>query len=167
MQHIKAGNKVIDAQLLSGYESASGFRDAFSRIMGTVPTKLAKLILKAAWLDTKLGPMLVIADDDGLYLLEFVDRRGLEREVEALRKKLKAAIIPGKTMISQGIETEINNYFAGKLDNFTTPIHLIGSAFQQQVWQVLRQIPPGETRSYKAVANAINQPQACRTSGGI
>ena len=49
-------------------------------------------MLKASWLDTKLGPMIAIADEAGLYLLEFVDRRGLEREVERLRLKTKAAI---------------------------------------------------------------------------
>ena len=41
--------------------------------------------------------MIAIADEEALYLLEFVDRRGLEREVERLRQKTKSAIIPGHT----------------------------------------------------------------------
>src|SRR3990167_2092864 len=91
MKQIRTGKAVIDAQLSTGYESSSGFRDAFSRIMGSAPTQLNHLILKAAWIDTKLGPMIAIADDAGLYLLEFADRRGLEREIERLRKKMSGA----------------------------------------------------------------------------
>jgi len=162
MKHIKDGNMIIDAQLFSGYESGSGFRDAFSRIMGAAPTKLDHSILKAAWLDTQLGPMLCITDEDGLYLLEFVDRRGLEREVERLRNKVKAAIIPGETAITKSIKTEITHYFEGRKPVFKTPLHLIGSPFQKQVWKVLIDIPPGETRSYSDVANSINQPKAYR-----
>lgn len=52
-------------------------------------------ILKASRLDTPLGPMVAIASDDALYLLEFVDRRGLEREVERLCQRTKSAIITG------------------------------------------------------------------------
>ena len=93
MKQIRAGEAVIEAQLSMGYESSSGFRDAFSRIMGAAPTKLGhESILKASWLDTPLGPMIAIANDEGLYLLEFVDRRALEREIERLRKRTKSAI---------------------------------------------------------------------------
>lgn len=65
----RAGEKVIEAQLNTGYESSSGFRDAFSKIMGASPTSFNKIILKSAWLDTPLGPMLAISDDQALYLL--------------------------------------------------------------------------------------------------
>ena len=112
MKQIRAGEAVIEAQLSTGYESSSGFRDAFSRIMGAAPTKLGESnILKASWLDTPLGPMIAIADEEALYLLEFVDRRGLEREVERLRKKTKSAIIPGHTQPINSIENELNHYF--------------------------------------------------------
>ena len=86
MKQIREGDSVIDAQLDAGYESSSGFKDAFSRIMGAAPTRLGDHhTLKASWLDTRLGPMIAIGDEEALYLLEFVDRRGLEREVERLR----------------------------------------------------------------------------------
>ena len=81
LKQIKEGHSVIEAQLSTGYESSSGFRDAFSRIMGAPPTKASLLILKAAWIDTLLGPMIAIADDNFLYLLEFADRRGLKRQI--------------------------------------------------------------------------------------
>lgn len=118
-----------------GYESSSGFRDAFSKSMGAAPTKFNKhlKVLKVCWLDTELGPMIAIGDDRGLYILEFVDRRGLEREIERLRLKLKAAIIPGMTDPIRLIEVELKAYFGGKLTKFVTPIHLLGSPFQKLV----------------------------------
>nr|MBA3536098.1 bifunctional transcriptional activator/DNA repair protein Ada [Tatlockia sp.] len=163
MKQIRQGDPVIDAQLSSGYESSSGFRDAFSRIMGAAPTKLgAKSILKASWLDTKLGPMIAIASDSALYLLEFVDRRGLEREVERLRKRTKSAIIPGKTRPISSIEKELASYFEGNLKEFHTPLYLLGSPFQKQVWEELKKIPFGETLSYLEIAKVIKQPSSFR-----
>ncbi len=153
---------IIEAQLSVGYESSSSFRDTFSRIMGAAPTQANYQILKAAWLDTTLGPMIAIADEEGLYLLEFIDRRGLEREVETFKKRLKAAVIPGDTPIIKSIESEIANYFAGKSLTFNTPLHTLGSLFQKRVWEELRKIPPGETRSYLDIAKSINHPTAFR-----
>ena len=86
MKQIRAGDPVNRSSTLSGYESGSGFRDAFSRIMEHSSKIGNDKVLKASWLDTLLGPMLAIADEQALYLLEFVDRRGLEREVERLAK---------------------------------------------------------------------------------
>jgi AraC family transcriptional regulator of adaptative response/methylated-DNA-[protein]-cysteine methyltransferase len=112
--------------------------------------------------DTPLGPMVAVADEIGLYLLEFVDRRGLEREVECLRLKTKLAIIPGKTEPIHLIENELTQYFKGTLQEFKTPLLLLGSPFQKQVWDELKKIPFGETRSYSQIALAISRPCAFR-----
>jgi AraC family transcriptional regulator of adaptative response/methylated-DNA-[protein]-cysteine methyltransferase len=163
MKQIRAGETVIDAQLSTGYESSSGFRDAFSRIMGAAPTLLGNSnILKASWLDTRLGPMIAIADEEALYLLEFVDHRGLEREVEHLRQKTKSVIIPGYTQPISSIESELNQYFSSKLIEFKTPLFFLGSPFQKNVWEELKKIPLGETRSYSDIAAAIGKPSAFR-----
>lgn len=163
MKQIRAGNAVIEAQLETGYESSSGFRDAFSRIMGAAPTLLGQSsILKATWLDTKLGPMIAIADESMLYLLEFVDRRGLEREIERLRQRTKSAIIPGMTEPIRSIESELTQYFEGKLKDFKTPLLFLGSPFQKRVWEELQKIPYGETVSYAKIAQAIERPSAFR-----
>ncbi|WP_341280140.1 trifunctional transcriptional activator/DNA repair protein Ada/methylated-DNA--[protein]-cysteine S-methyltransferase [Paenibacillus sp. FSL H8-0537] len=163
LKNIRSGQSVMDTQLNAGYESSSGFRDAFSRIMGAAPTLLEDgKVLKAAWIDTRLGPMMAIGDEQHLYLLEFVDRRGLEREVERLRKRTKSAIIPGITASIQSIERELALYFDGKLTEFKTPLFLLGSPFQQSVWAQLVQIPPGETRSYADISVALGKPTAFR-----
>lgn len=163
LKQIREGHAVIDAQLSTGYESSSGFRDAFSRIMGAAPTRSGHHhILKASWLDTRLGPMIAIADEEALYLLEFVDRRGLEREVERLRLRTKSAIIPGYAGPICSIERELGAYFEGESTEFKTPLFLLGSPFQQEVWDHLLQIPPGRTSSYGEIATTMGRPTAYR-----
>ncbi len=164
MKQIREGNQVIEAQLNAGYDSGSGFRDAFAKIMGAAPGKITQhpAIFKTSWIDTPLGPMLAIADEHALYLLEFVDRRGLEREVARLRNKTKAAIIPGTTPPITSIEQELKEYFNGQLKHFVTPVHHLGSDFQKRVWHELTLIPYGETRSYSKQAEIIGKPTAFR-----
>ncbi|WP_068467566.1 bifunctional transcriptional activator/DNA repair enzyme AdaA [Candidatus Protochlamydia phocaeensis] len=163
LKQIQRGEPVIEAQLSTGYESGSGFRDAFSRLIGTAPGKLKhSAILKAAWLDTPLGPMIAMADENALYLLEFTDRRGLEREIARLQQKLHASILPGRTAPIYSIEEELKLYFDGHLTDFKTPLSLLGSPFQKKVWEELRRIPAGETRSYSDIALAIGKPAAVR-----
>ncbi len=163
MKEIRAGRAITDAQLSAGYESASGFHDAFSRIMGEAPASAGYgEALKISWIDTRLGPMVAIADDCALYLLEFVDRRGLEREIERLRLRIKAPIIPGTSDPLRQIEKELTGYFNGTQLSFETPLALHGTPFERRVWDALQEIPPGQTRSYGEVAAAIGNPMAYR-----
>lgn len=120
------------------------------------------MIFKLSYVDTVLGPMVAIADEKNLYLLEFADRRGLEKEIERLRIKQKAAIIPGCTEPINMVKQELDLYFSGKLKIFTTPLFLMGSDFQKEVWHALQQIPYGETRSYKDQAALIKNEKAFR-----
>jgi AraC family transcriptional regulator, regulatory protein of adaptative response / methylated-DNA-[protein]-cysteine methyltransferase len=161
---IRAGERVIMAQLDAGYESGSGFRDAFAKIMGAPPASRAARALFAAWLDTPLGPMTAIADEDALYLLEYLDRRGLERQIERLRVRARAGIVPGRTAPITQIEAELAAYFDGRSMRFTTPLARLGSPFQNAVWDALLAVPPGQTRSYAEVARAIGRPAAVRAA---
>ncbi|WP_207385981.1 bifunctional transcriptional activator/DNA repair enzyme AdaA [Legionella gresilensis] len=163
MKQIREGDSVINTQLTIGYESGSGLRDAFSRHLGIAPSHSEhQFILYASWLDTKLGPMIAISSDSALYLLEFVDRRGLEREIEYLKAKTKACILPGKTCPITSIEKELAAYFDGKLQSFKTPVFILGTPFQQKVWDELKKIPAGETRTYLDIAKSIDKPSAFR-----
>jgi AraC family transcriptional regulator of adaptative response/methylated-DNA-[protein]-cysteine methyltransferase len=164
MKHIRSGASVIDAQVSAGYESGSGFRDAFTRIIGSAPSlSQTSRVLRAAWFDTELGPMIAIADEIALYLLEFVDRRGLEREIERLRQAAgTAAIIPGHTAPIRQIEAELARYFAGALRHFQTPIACLGTPFQCRVWDALQAIPYGQTRSYTQLAASLGKESAVR-----
>lgn len=162
LKTIREGDKIINAQIDAGYSSGSGFRDAFSSIMGSAPNDKNHKVLKAEWIDTPLGSMVAIFDETHLYLLEFTDRRGLEREIEKMRKSLKVAIVPGRSPVTQMIEDDLAAYFKGELKKFTTPFKVNGSDFQKSVWDELLTIPYGVTRSYAEQAQRIGNPKAVR-----
>jgi AraC family transcriptional regulator, regulatory protein of adaptative response / methylated-DNA-[protein]-cysteine methyltransferase len=164
LKAIRAGERVIDAQLDAGYESGSGFRDAFAKIMGAPPANRATRAFNAAWIDTPLGAMIAVGDEGALYLLEYVDRRGLDRQIEKLRHRAMAAIVPGRTATIDQIETELGDYFGGRLLRFRTPLARFGSPFQNAVWDALLAIPLGGTRSYADVARAAARPRAVRAA---
>ncbi len=163
IKQIHAGDSLIETQLSAGYESSSGFRDAFSKIMGSSPMKKVYCnVLQSSWIDTPLGPMIGIADKEHLYLLEFSQRHGLQREIEQLCNQTKSVIIPGKLQPLISIKEELRLYFAGQLKKFKTPLYIQGTEFQKTAWEALINIPYGQTRSYKEQARIIGKPLACR-----
>lgn len=60
---------------------------------------------------------------------------------------------------------ELDAYFAGDLHEFTVPFDLRGTEFQRRIWELLLNIPYGETRSYGQVASALGRPKASRAVG--
>jgi AraC family transcriptional regulator of adaptative response/methylated-DNA-[protein]-cysteine methyltransferase len=166
LREVQSGKPVIAVQLEQGYESPSGFREAFARVFGAPPrgAKTAAC-LWARRLETPLGTMLALADDTGLRLLEFVDRRGLERELVGLRRRLKCAIVPGSHAILDRTAGQLMEYFAGQRTEFDLPLAPVGSDFQQRVWAELRRIAPGSTRSYAEMARRLGIPKGPRAIG--
>ncbi|MDR3181410.1 MAG: methylated-DNA--[protein]-cysteine S-methyltransferase [Planctomycetaceae bacterium] len=63
------------------------------------------------------------------------------------------------------VEKQLKEYFDGKRQIFDIPVILNGTPFQTAVWNVLRKIPFGKTRSYKDVAVRLGNPQSCRAVG--
>lgn len=167
LRDVKAGKPVTDVQLDRGYESSSGFREAFARIFGQAPrtASTAKNCLLARRIETPLGTMLALADDQGLRLLEFVDRRGLERELQVLPKRLKTAIVPGNNAVLDATAAQLERYFAGKSLEFDLPIAPVGSDFQRRVWAELGRIPVAQTRSYAQLATKLGIPKGPRAVG--
>lgn len=109
---IRAGESTTAAAIDNGFESSSGFRDAFARLFGCPPSQADDVnCLTARWIDTPIGAMLAIADDAQLVLLEFVDRRALETEINWLRRRFRATIVPGANAVLEQIEHELKAYF--------------------------------------------------------
>ncbi len=163
---IRKGENMCEAGLDAGFESTSGFRDAFVRLMGEPPGKFReKDCLYGKWLETPLGPMLAVASEEGLCLLEFMDRRALETELIELRQRLGAPIMPGDNIHLQTIKRDLTAYFARELREFTLPLVLRGTPFQKQVWELLMRIPYGETWSYGQMAEKLGRPDAQRAVG--
>nr|WP_280642553.1 methylated-DNA--[protein]-cysteine S-methyltransferase [Gilliamella bombicola] len=113
-------------------------------------------------LTTPLGPMFVCSTNQGICLLEFVDRRMLETEFEQLQKQLKMKIIFGDNNHIKQTKKEIEEYFQGKRQHFNIKLHTPGTDFQNNVWDCLKQIPYGKLTTYKQQAEKINNPQAIR-----
>ena len=166
LRDVKVGRPVIEVQLAQGYESTSGFREAFTRIFGQPPREAkAGHCLLAQRIETPLGTMLAVADDSGLRLLEFADRRGLERELAGLRRRLKCAIVPGSNATLEKTGRQLVRYFAGESLTFDLSLAPVGSDFQQREWAELQKIAPGQTRSYADMAAKLGVPKAPRAIG--
>ncbi|ABV73355.1 Methylated-DNA--protein-cysteine methyltransferase [Rickettsia canadensis str. McKiel] len=119
-------------------------------------------VLKSAWLDTPIGSMLTISDEERLYLLDFAESKGLEYKIKRLKIKTKSAITEDRTKPILSIKEELKSYFTGTLKKFDTPIYLLGSEFQKLVWQELMNVPYGETRSYFDQAKIIGRERSYR-----
>ncbi|MEP5729318.1 MAG: trifunctional transcriptional activator/DNA repair protein Ada/methylated-DNA--[protein]-cysteine S-methyltransferase [Sulfitobacter sp.] len=160
---IAGGGKVIEAQIDAGFESASAFRTAFAKLLGKAPGRLDNdPILFADWITTPLGDMIAVTSPSELHLLEFADRKALRTELAKLDKVAKGRIGVGKTAPSEQIGSELAAFYDGTLSAFETPLAYHGSAFTKMVWDELRMIPAGETRSYSQIARAIGRPSAVR-----
>jgi AraC family transcriptional regulator, regulatory protein of adaptative response / methylated-DNA-[protein]-cysteine methyltransferase len=157
------GGKVIAAQHEASFESASAFRAAFARLLGSAPADLrADRLLRATWIPTPLGDMIAVSSRSHLYLLEFIDRKGLAAELSRLQAASREGIGIGIMPPSEQAGAELSDYFAARSDSFLTPLALAGSAFTQEVWNALRAIPAGQTRSYSDLARQIGRPSATR-----
>jgi AraC family transcriptional regulator of adaptative response/methylated-DNA-[protein]-cysteine methyltransferase len=114
---------------------------------------------------TPLGAMIALAGDEGIYLLEFADHRDLEDEILQLRKQLHCSLAPGNHFHLDRLAEELKHYFDGTSLEFTVPLVKLGTPFEVSVWNLLLTIPPGETRSYIQIAQALGQPGATRAVG--
>ena len=163
---IRSGADLDEVVLDHGYESHSGFREAFSKAFGTPPGKgRSTACLKVAWIESPLGPLVAAANEEGICLLEFTDRRMLEAQFRTLRRLFKCAVVPGRNAHIQKLQSELDAYFAGRLKAFTVPLVYPGTPFQRRVWEELLRIPHGATRSYEEMAAAAGSPGACRAAG--
>src|SRR6188472_246226 len=139
LREVRKGERVGDVRNGSGFESESGFRDAFTRIFGEPPTAAkAQGGLFAERIETPLGAMLAIADDEGLRLLEFVDRRAMERELSILRNRLRTNVVPGEHQCLDAVRSQLADYFSGKNLEFNVPLAPVGSPFQLRTWKLLQ-----------------------------
>lgn len=165
LDEIRSGASVTDAAGASGFESESGFREAFVRLFGAPPTRALAAganALHARWIATPLGPMLAAATGEGICLLEFADRRALATQIATLRRRFPVGVVPGTNARLDRLAHELAEYFDGRCERFTVPILAPGTPFQAAVWDRLRAIPFGGTRSYADLARELGRPSAVR-----
>ncbi len=162
-KRIKSGEKVIDAAFESGYESLSGFAASFKKITGFSPSESREhQFIVITRVPTPIGLMLAGATEKGICLLDFADRRALRTELNNLKKLLKAEIMTGSNKHLEELNKQLKEYFNGQRREFSVPLVLPGTSFQQNAWSCLQAIPYGTTRSYKEQAQMIGRPNAIR-----
>jgi AraC family transcriptional regulator of adaptative response/methylated-DNA-[protein]-cysteine methyltransferase len=163
---MRAGDSVGRAAFEAGYDSLSGFQDAFRQQFGAAPTALDRApLIEVTRLATPLGPILLGAAEDALVLLEFVDRRQLAAQIRRIGRRLGAVFAPGTGPLIESAAEQLGSYFGGARRRFDLPIRLVGSDFERAVWNRLLEIPYGETRSYADVARSVGRPSAVRAVG--
>jgi AraC family transcriptional regulator of adaptative response/methylated-DNA-[protein]-cysteine methyltransferase len=163
-QQIRGGTSLDDAVFAAGYESHSGFREAFSRLVGAAPgrTRTQAVLVVTSVLDTPLGAMVAAVKDEGLCALEFADRSNLADQLQALQRRFGGAVVPGAHALLDQLRAELREYFARSRREFTLPVVLSGTTFQENVWSALTRIPYGQTISYEELARRIGRPTARR-----
>lgn len=165
-EQIRNGVDLDDVALGYGYNSHSGFRDAFKKTFGKAPgqSRNGEAIV-TSWIESPFGPLVTAATSEGICLLEFTDRRMLDNQFKRLRKYFHCAIVPGENKHIVQLKKELKEYFAGERKTFSIPLVFPGSLFEQQVWTALLKIPPGTTVSYEDVARMIGKPKSSRAVG--
>lgn len=163
---LRNAGTVDDAALGYGWESHSGFRTAFAKTFGTTPARSRELVpIHSSLIETALGPVVLGATDEALCMLEFADRRMLERQLATLQRRVEGKIVPGTNAVLDQAKLELDEYLAGSRTRFEVPFHAPGTDFQRAVWEAVRAIPYGETRSYESIAKQIGIPGAVRAVG--
>lgn len=160
---LSAGGRVTDAVYDAGFAAPSRFYEASEGRLGMTPS---------AWRDggrgasihwtvvaTSLGPMLVAATEKGVCRLSF----GENGEDLAARFPRAELIEGGEDFAALFAQVVAAVERPG--DSRHIPLDVQGTAFQEAVWQELRHIPPGETRSYAEIAAAVGKPGAVRAAG--
>lgn len=167
LTELKNGAGLLDVAFDHGFDSSSGFRDAFARVFGEAPGRGrgVECIVTTSY-PSPLGRLVAAATEDGVCLLEFADRRALQTELAILRRRLNRAFVPGRNQYLEQLADELRGYFDGTLQRFTVPLLTPGTPFQEAVWERLRAIPYGETMSYEGMAKAIGHARAVRAVGG-
>jgi AraC family transcriptional regulator of adaptative response/methylated-DNA-[protein]-cysteine methyltransferase len=166
LQRIRRGADLDEVIMDSGYESHSGFRDAFTRTFGRPPGRSRELECVAlAWIESPLGPLVAGGTSQGVCLLEFSDRRMLETQFAILRRRLRAALVPAANAHVEALRAQLAEYFAGRRRAFDVPLVFPGTPFEQRVWRELQRIPYGRTTSYEELARRVGEPGATRAVG--
>ena len=158
------GAKITDAALSAGFPDSSSYYQQADAALGMTGRQFRRggEDLDITWVcgDGPLGRYLVAESERGVCAV-------LPGESDALLCAELASLFPNARLHpgDEAFRQRVAQVFSHLDDHrqpFSLPLDLRGTAFQLQVWQALRQIPAGETRSYRQVAQSIGRPRAVR-----
>ncbi|HTW26131.1 MAG TPA: bifunctional DNA-binding transcriptional regulator/O6-methylguanine-DNA methyltransferase Ada [Acetobacteraceae bacterium] len=161
---LAGGERVAEAVAGSGFGSESRVYERTGRLLGMTPGAARRggrgEVIHTAFADSPFGRLLLGATARGVCFLGFGEPD--EALLGDLRRRFPgAAIEPDDAGLATHLRTVLA-FMAEPAAALDLPLDLRGTAFQRRVWEALCRIPPGETRSYAAVAAAIGQPRAVR-----
>jgi AraC family transcriptional regulator, regulatory protein of adaptative response / methylated-DNA-[protein]-cysteine methyltransferase len=161
---IKSGNNVVSSIYEAGYGSSRSLYENVSSKLGMTPKVYQKggkgMKINFTVADCYLGKMLVARTDKGVCSVTFGDTD--EFLIEKLQAEFPNAEISENNSDLNEFVKEILQHLSGKNKLINLPLDLQATAFQMQVWELLRKIPFGETLSYKQVAEKIGNVKAVR-----
>jgi methylated-DNA-[protein]-cysteine S-methyltransferase len=122
------------------------------------------MTLYTTTVDSPCGPLLCVVDEAGAVVrIEFAKGRESQRITDRLRDEgIDVVEDPARTA---EVRRQLAEYFAGERQEFDLTLAPEGTPFERTVWEALRTIPFGETRSYGEIASAIGRPGAARAVG--
>lgn len=160
---LDGNGSVTDAIYEAGYSGPSRFYANTKGHLGMTPSAWKNggsgVTIRWALVDTALGKMLLAATDKGICRLSFD-----EDVAELARRFPRADIVSGGAALEELVAGAIAaiEHPAQMPD---LPLDIAGTAFQQAIWNELRRIPAGETRTYADIAAAVGKPKAVRAAG--
>lgn len=146
---------ILDGVIGNDYTQAHHFMIEKANELGLKPINEGKLCSIVT--ESPLGLLSIAATSTGIAAIEFG-----EMDFTAIAKKMKLQLVYGSTPLLENCIAQLNEYFAGKRRNFSLPLHLVGTDFQQKVWKTLMTIPYGTTISYKEEAQRAGNEKAIR-----
>lgn len=162
-QHLQEDKPVTEAIYDAGYVAPSRFYADAKERLGMTPSAWRDggrgETIRYVVTDSPLGPLLVAATSKGICRLTF------DEDEAALKRRFpNADIRPDDGTIAPWVEAALT-VVETPSTSIDLPIDVHGTAFQEAVWQELRRIPLGETRSYADIAAAVGAPGATRAVG--
>lgn len=161
---LAAGARVADAVADAGYGSESRVYEDTGRLLGMTPGALrrggAGEVIRTALADSPFGRLLVAATASGICFIGFAEPD--EALLAALGARFpRATIEPDDAALTEAVQA-ILAFMEEPRAGLDLPLDLRGTAFQLRVWEALRRIPAGETRSYAELARMVGNPAAIR-----
>ena len=163
-QNLQSGKTVTTALYDSGYSSSSRLYERAQEHLGMTPDKYRRgaigVAIRYTTSESPIGRILVAATDRGICAIRFGDS---DSDLElALRREYPFAARKRQDDDLKGWNRRILEHLKGHRLHQSLPLDIQATAFQRKVWEYLRTIPHGETKSYSEVARAIGRPTATR-----
>ncbi len=163
---LQAGARVADAVAEAGFGSESRVYERPGHLLGMTPGALRRggrgETIRAAFADCPFGRLLVGATATGVCFLGFAEPD--DALMGDLRRRFPHASVLADDAGLAGTLRAVLEYLKEPKAGLDLPLDLRGTAFQLRVWEALRQIPPGETRSYAQLAAMAGAPAAVRAA---